>query len=80
MAVMKTLIEDAEKLEYLTSDSRWTKNVAEGKDFGVTEAALTVAKQEPMGQFNIVGYFPETRQLINMDHGRGKRAAETAAA
>jgi hypothetical protein len=76
---MKTLVEDAEKLEYLTSDSHWTKNAGDGKDFGLTQAAFEVAKQEPMGRFNIVGYFPETKQLINMDHGRGKRAPETTA-
>lgn len=79
MPVMKTLIEDAEKLEYLTSDSHWTKNPGEGRDFGVTQAAFQVAKQEQMGRFNIVGYFPETKQLINMDHGRGKRAETIAA-
>jgi hypothetical protein len=75
--LMNILIEDAEKLEYLTSDSQWTKNISEGKDFGATEAAVTAAKQEPMGRFNIVAYFAVTKQLINMDHGRGKGVAET---
>lgn len=76
---MKTLVEDAEKLEYLTSNSQWTKNAGEGKDFGTTEAAFDFAKQEPMGRFNITGYFPGTRQLINLNHGRGRRAAEKTA-
>jgi hypothetical protein len=74
--VMNILIEDAEKLEYLTSGNQWTKNAAEGKDFGETKAAFAVAKQEPIGTFNIVAYFAVTKQLINMDHGRGKGAAE----
>jgi len=76
---MKTLVEDAETLEYLTSNSQWTKNAGDGRDFGVTQAAFEVAKQEPMGRFNIVGYFPETKQLINMNHGRGRRVPETPA-
>ena len=77
MFVMKTLIENAEKLEYLTSDSHWTKNAGEAKDFKATGAAIEVAKQEPMGRFNIVGYFPGTKQLFNMIHGRGRGVAET---
>jgi hypothetical protein len=76
---MKTLVEDAEKLEYLTSDSRWTKIAGDGKDFGVAHAAFEVAKQEPMGRFNIVGYFPETKQLINIIHGRGRSVPEATA-
>jgi hypothetical protein len=76
---MNILIEDAEKLEYLTSGNQWTKNAAEGKDFGATEAAVAVAKQEPMGKFNVVAYFSITKQLINMDHGRGKGIPETSA-
>jgi hypothetical protein len=76
---MKTLVEDAEKLEYLTSDSHWTKSAGEGKDFGATGAAFEVAKQELVGRFNIVGYFPETKQFFNMIHGRGRRVAETTA-
>ncbi|HTX21331.1 MAG TPA: hypothetical protein VMD27_05695 [Candidatus Aquilonibacter sp.] len=76
---MKTLVEDAEKLEYLTSDSQWTKNAGRGKDFGATGAAFQIAKQTPVGQFSIVGYFPETKQFINMNHGRGRRAPEMTA-
>lgn len=73
---MNILIEDAEKLEYLTSANLWTKNPAEGKDFVAAKAAVVIAKQEPIGKFNIVAYFSTTKQLINMDHGRGKDAAE----
>ena len=73
---MNILIEDAEKLEYLTSNSQWTKNVAEGKNFGATEAAVRVAKREPIGRFNVVFYIPQTRQFINLDHGRGRGPAE----
>jgi hypothetical protein len=76
---MNILIEDAEKLEYLTSSNQWTKNAAEGRDFGAKASALAVAKQEPMDKFNIVAYFTVTKQLINMDHGRGKGLPETSA-
>jgi len=41
---MNILIEDAEKLEYLTSENLWTKNAANGKNFAATGSALAVAK------------------------------------
>jgi hypothetical protein len=69
---MNILIEDAETLQYLTSNSQWTKKVSEGKSFEATAAALQVAKKEPIGRFNIVFYIPQTKQFINLDHGRGK--------
>jgi len=76
---MNILIEDAEKLEYLTTTGHWTKNVTEGKCFGATEAAFEVAKKEPVGKFNIVCYIKQTKQLINLNHGRGKGVVETSA-
>ena len=75
---MNILIEAADTLEYLTSEGHWTKNAAEGKSFAATEAAFLVAKNEAIGKFNIVCYIAETKQFINMDHGRGK-GIETAA-
>lgn len=69
---MNILIEDAERLEYLTSNNQWTKNAAEGKSFAATETAFQAAKQEPIGRFNIVLHIPQTKQFINLDHGRGK--------
>lgn len=73
---MNILIEDAEKLEYLTSDNQWTKNASEGKDFGGTGVAFQIAKKEAIGRFNIVCYIPKTRQFVNLDHGRGKGLTE----
>jgi len=76
---MNILIEDAEKLEYLTSNNEWTKNVGKGKDFRATGDAFAAAKKEPMGRFNIVGYFAETKQFINLNHGKGKGLPEAGA-
>ena len=64
--LMNTLIEDAMKLEYLTSNSQWTKTAAAGKDFGTTGTALAVAEQEPIASFNIVGFFPANKQFIKL--------------
>jgi len=75
---MNILIEDAEKLEYLTNDNHWTKKASEGKNFGATGAAFQVAKKEPIGKFNIVFYISQTKQFINMDHGRGKGFGEAS--
>ena len=76
---MNILIEDAETLQYFTSNNQWTKNVAEGKNYGATRIAFQAAKQEPIGKFNIVSYIPQTKQFINLDHGKGKGLAETIA-
>ena len=69
---MNILIEDAETLTYLTSSNQWAKNAGEGRDFGATGPALTQAKKEPIGRFNIVAYIHQTHQFINMNHGKGR--------
>jgi hypothetical protein len=76
---MIILIENAESLEYLTPDGQWTKNVAEGKSFAATEAAYQTAKKEPVGKFNIVCYIPQSKQFINLNHGKGKGLTEVVA-
>jgi hypothetical protein len=76
---MNTLIENAETLEYLTNSGKWSKNPVEGKSFGATTAAFAAARLESIGKFNIVSYIAETRQFINLDHGRGKGVESVAA-
>ena len=76
---MNIMIEDAESLEYLTKDNHWTKNPADGRPFPKIIAAFDVAKKELMGRFNIVGYIPETRQFINLNHGRGRGLPQAVA-
>jgi len=75
---MNILIENAETLEYLTTGGQWTKNVAEGKTFAARAAAFDVAKLELIRKFNVVCYIPQTKQFINLDHGRGKAPAAVA--
>jgi len=74
---MNILIENADSLEYLTGDSHWTKIAADGRRFLKTPAAFDAAKREAIDRFNIVGYFPGTRQFVNLNHGRGRGAAGT---
>jgi hypothetical protein len=76
---MNILIEDADSLKFFTGEGLWTKTVKDGKHYAGTAAAFKAAKLESVGKFNIVGYIGETRQFINLDHGRGKGAAEVAA-
>ncbi len=77
---MNILIEDAESREYLTTTGQWTKNAALGKAFGTTEAAVQVAKKEPIRKFNIVCHIAQSSQFINLNHGRGKGPPETSPA
>ena len=69
---MNILIENAETLEFLADNGRWTKKPAEGASFPATRDAFAAAKNEQIGKFNIVRYFPATEQFINMDHGSGR--------
>ena len=72
---MNIIIEDAETLKFCVSEGHWTKNAAEGKRFSATATALKAAKLEPIGKFNVTGYIAETKQLVNLDHGRGTGAS-----
>jgi hypothetical protein len=72
---MNIIIEDAETQKFFIGEGRWGKTATEGKLFADTALAVKAAKQEPVGQFNIVGYIAETRQLINLDNGRGSQTS-----
>jgi len=74
---MNILIENADSLEYFTETGTWTKNVDNGKRFVNTALAYDVAKKELIQKFNIVSYITQTKQFVNLDHGRGKGATET---
>jgi hypothetical protein len=73
---MKILIEDAETLEYLTTNGQWTKKAADGKSFATSMTAFDTAKKELIRKFNVVCYIAQSEQLINLNHGRGKGPAE----
>lgn len=73
---MKILIEDAETLEYLATGGQWTKTAAKGKSFATTQAAFDEGRKEPIHRFNVVLCVPQSQQLINLNHGRGKGPAE----
>jgi hypothetical protein len=75
---MNILIEDAESLEYFTMNSLWSKNILDARRFTNTLAAFAAAKKEAIGKFNIVGYFSDTKQFVNLNHGRGKGLEEVA--
>ena len=76
---MNIIIEDAESQKFFTGEGLWSKIATEGKRYAGTALAFKAAKQELVGKFNIVGYIGETKQFINLDHGRGKGAAEVPA-
>jgi hypothetical protein len=68
---MNIIIENNDTLEYLTREGQWTKNPLDGKRYPATQIAFRAAKLEAIGKFNIVCYIPDTKQFINLDHGRG---------
>lgn len=69
---MNILIEDADSLEYFTINSIWSKNILDAKRYANTGTAFAAAKKEAIGKFNIVGYIMETKQFVNLNHGKGK--------
>jgi hypothetical protein len=73
------LIENNDTLEYLTLAGQWTKNPRDGKCYPATRMAFRAAKLEAIGKFNIVCFIPETKQFINLDHGRGAGLAAIGA-
>ena len=77
---MHIMIENAENSEYLTSENLWTKIPADARLFSKIIAAFDVAKKEAIGRFNIVGYIPETKQFVNLNHGRGRGFSEAIVA
>jgi len=72
---MNILIENGDTHEFLNAQSSWTKNPLEGKAYKNQRLAFGAARQEPISKFNIVLHFPTTKQLVNLDHGRGKGEA-----
>ena len=70
---MKILIENAESLEYIANNGKWTKNAAEGRDFGSTQATFEAASREPIGKFNSVCYILQKPKFIifTVEHGKG---------
>ena len=76
---MNILIEDADSLQYFTINSLWSKDILDARRFANTMSAFTAAKKELIGKFNIVGYILETKQFVNLNHGRGKGSEPVAA-
>lgn len=76
---MNILIENNDTLEYLAPAGQWTKNPLSGKSYPATKIAYRAAKLEAIGKFNIVCYIPETKQFVNLDHGRGTGPSADAA-
>ena len=70
---MCILVENAEEVAYLTAQGHWTKEPRAGSCFASTRAAFAAAMEEPIGKFNIVQFFTLNSQIINLDHGSGRR-------
>jgi hypothetical protein len=68
---MHILIENEETLKYLSIENNWLKSPLKGKQFPTSRLAFRAAKLEAIGKFNMVGFIPQTKQFINLDHGRG---------
>jgi len=75
---MNILIEDAETLQYLTSNSQWTKNASKAKTSGPPKRPFRLRKKNRSAGLTSFFTSPKTRQFINMDHGRGKGLAEAS--
>jgi hypothetical protein len=75
---MTILIENADTLEFLTRDGRWTKHAGEAATYRTSTLAKEFGTAAPIGRFNVVGAFKNSPQLTNLDEGCGISVKEGA--
>jgi hypothetical protein len=75
---MLILIENPETSELLSVTGEWTRQPATAKAFANVTAALRAGRQLPVGRFDVSGYLPDSRQFINLQHGRGTGRTDAA--
>lgn len=68
---MTIFVENAETLEYLGKDGRWTKKVDQAATYGTSTLAKEYGISAPIGRFNIIGAFRNSPQVVNLDEGCG---------
>jgi hypothetical protein len=68
---MKIIIEDSESFKFFSGEGHWTDAAGDAKPYASALHAYNVARQEPIGKFNIAGYVIQTDQLVNLRAGRG---------
>ena len=66
---MTILVENAETFEYLANDGRWTRNMDQAATFRTSTLAKQSAIGLPIGEFNIIGRFRTSPQVMNLDDG-----------
>ncbi len=76
---MKIIIEDAESFKFFAGEGHWSAVAEDGKPYASALHAYNVARQEPIGKFNIAGYVTQTEQLVNLRAGRGTGISEVVA-
>ena len=66
---MTIFIENAETLEFLTKDGRWTKNFDKAAIYRTSTSARQFGAAASIGRFNVIGGFRNSPQLVNLDEG-----------
>ena len=68
---MTIFVENAETLEYLTADGRWTKKMEQAATYRSSTLAKAFATTAKIGRFNIIGAVQRSSQIVNLDEGHG---------
>jgi len=68
---MTILIENADTLEYLAKDGRWSKKVTDALTYRTSTLAREHGVTVPVARFNVVGVFKNSPQMVNLDEGVG---------
>ena len=70
---MTILVENAETLEYLTTDGRWTNKMERAATYRSSTLAKASATSAAIGRFNIIGAVAKSSQIVNLDEGVGAK-------
>ena len=70
---MTILVENADTLEYLTTDGRWTKKMDQAATYRSSTLAKASANSAAIGRFNIIGANQKSSQIVNLDEGCGAK-------
>lgn len=73
---MRIQIENAETLELLTKEGKWTRQREDAATYRTTTVAKEFGTGAAIGRFNVIGTFAKSGQIANLDEGCGTSGSD----